>query len=416
MNLKKYLRIKAAGLSIYIFCTLVVYLGGVYFGGILLFFFYCLLFFPILSIALLIAGTRGLRYMQLFSTDHPVKGESIEYGVRVSNESLAPISQVKSVFVRVSPLATLTLPDFSFAIGGRKSRELSYTIACTYRGIYHVGLESILVTDLTGFCTIRLGVWHRTFYVYPQVVRIASLPFTSESFVNMGTKSTAGGFPDNTLVNTIREYRRHDPIRHIYWKKFASRGEPVLKEHDSSTSPGLSLYLDVYNLHAENKTIAELEREDLSVEILTALVKYCLDNEIDIIVRAPCAPVFEFKGSTHDRFEEYYKQTINLFFGPYDSPVELFKVDMRNGLIGSKSVVFITHRLDPLLFNLLEESIHTDMRVMVVFNHTASDEEERIGNRGFFNILRDKGAVILEVHSRETMASDLESRANADVY
>ncbi len=412
MNPIKYARIRLKGLALYSFCTLLVYLGGAYFGGILLYLFYCLFFFPILSIVLLFFSAWGLRYIQHFNTDHPVKGETIEYTVRIGNESIVPVSEVASQFVRVSPLASLMLPDFRFPLGWG-SREFAYRIACTYRGIYNVGLESVLVTDLAGFCTIRLGVWHRTFYVYPRVVEIGQLPFSSESFVNKGARPAQAGYPDLTLLATIRDYRKNEPIRHIYWKKFASRGKPVIKEYDSSASPGITMYLDVYDRNTENKSVTELEREDVSVEILTALVKYFLDRGIETSVRAPCAPVFDFCGNGPESFAEYYGQTINLFFGPYPSPVELFEVDMKNGLIGTKSVLFVTHRLDTLLFNLIEESVHADVRVMAVFNHVASDEGEKERNRSFFNVLRDKGATIFEVFSAETIRSDLESGANA---
>jgi hypothetical protein len=401
-------RIKIKALVFYIFCILLIYLAGSYFGGIMLFLLYSLLLLPLLSIIHLILGIMGIKYFQYFSTDHPVKGETIQYRVVLSNESLFGISEISSKFVTIHPLMNTMIPDFRLSLKRRETREFTYEVTCSYRGIYNVGLDSVYITDILDLITVAIPVWHRTFYVYPRVLSLHHFSFGIESLLNKGSAAALSGIPDNTLIKGTREYRKTFPVRHMYWKKFAATGQPVLKEYDTSATPEVAIYLDLFNKDVDTLSIKALEREDVSIEILTALVNYYLNKNVRLTVRCPCNPIFGFKGNLIDHFEDYYKQTINLFSGPAQNPYSLFHIDMKHGKLESKSIIFITHRISPDLFNFLEESINSDMQVMVIFNHTAIEEDVQRKYIRFFNTLRDRGARIVEVYSPQTIQEDLE--------
>jgi hypothetical protein len=159
-----------------------------------------------------------------------------------------------------------------------------------------------------------------------------------------------------------------------------------------------------------------LEREDVSVEILTALAKYYLDKDIRVIIRSPCNPLFHFDGRLAEDFEFYYKQTIKLFSYSHNNVVDLLKVDIQNGIVESKSIFIITHRLDTDIFNFVEESIPSELQLTVVFNHATSDIETQKRNKRFFNTLRDKGARIIDVDSSVTIKEDMEKYAGFRVF
>lgn len=401
--------IKIEALGMYIFAVILVYLAGSYFGGIMLFLFYSFILLPVFSIILLVFVIRGIKFFQYFSTDHPVKGETIEYRVVLSNESLFPVSEISSKFMTINPYMARMIPNFRLSLKRGETKEFKYNIACSFRGIYEVGLESVSITDIMGLFTIYIPVWHKTFYVYPRIIILRHFSLGIESFLNKGEDKAYTGLSDNTLIKGIQEYRQAEPVRHMYWKKFAATGRPVLKEYDTSTTPEVTIYIDLFHTYAEQNTIKTFEREDVTVEICTALAKYYLQRNTGVTIRCPCNPLFSFKGNRQEHFDDYYKQTINLFSGPNENPVHLFCVDLKNGTLESKSIIFITHRVDPELFNVVEESINSDLQIMVIFNHSTTEKYTQKKNKHFFNTLQDKGAMIIDVQSSQTIAEDLEN-------
>jgi hypothetical protein len=202
----------------------------------------------------------------------------------------------------------------------------------------------------------------------------------------------------------------------MYWKKFAATGKPVLKEYDTSTTPEVTMYLDLYHTYSEQNTVKTFEREDVTVEICTALAKYYMERNTGVTIRCPCNPLFSFKGNKQDDFDEFYKQTTNLFSGLNENPVHLFRVDLKNGMLESKSIIFITHQIDPDLFNALEESINSDLQFLVIFNHSTTGEQEKGKNKRFFHTLQDKGARIIDVQSSQTIAEDLEKYGIGEIF
>ena len=146
--------IKLKGLGIYFFITVIIYLAGSYFGGILLFLFYCFMLLPFFSLILLLFTIKGVRFSQYFSNDHPIKGETIRYRVVISNESLFSVSEISSTFVTIHPLTAMMIPDFRLSLKRGERKEFTYMITCSYRGIYQVGLDAVHITDVMNFITI----------------------------------------------------------------------------------------------------------------------------------------------------------------------------------------------------------------------------------------------------------------------
>ena len=63
-----------------------------------------------------------------------------------------------------------------------------------------------------------------------------------------------------------------------------------------------------------------LETEDVSVDILVALVKYYLDHEVPLTVRAPGRTVYSFQDADPSGFRRFYLSTMELLFQPTISP------------------------------------------------------------------------------------------------
>jgi uncharacterized protein (DUF58 family) len=400
------MRLNLRAFGVIAFAAVILYLAGVYFGGLFLALFWVLILFPLASILLLLVWFLTTRYIQSFSTLRPVKGQDIHYSLTIGNESIFPLLDVEVRFRTVGPLMSSILPPHRGYVQGGETMKKQYVIQCPYRGIYTIGLERIVLRDLLGLVELRPKATAETFYVYPRVLELRRFSSTTDSLESASEGDAAGGVPDYTLYNELREYRPGESIRHMAWRKYAATGRPFLKQYDSTAMPDVRIYADLRRSRLEGAL--RYEQEDAVVEILVALVRHFLGRGIAIAVSAPGPKVYEFSGDTPESFPEFYDSTVHLEFQDTVSPAAMYRSDRANGLVTAKSVLIITHIMDPDVFSLVEEYLEVERSITIVFSHAGYDPDERRETRDFFYRLRQKGADIIEVEGSASIVEDLE--------
>ena len=405
------MRINLRAVGVLIFAEVLLYLAGAYFGGLFITLFYLLIFFPVVSLLLLALWFTYTKYVQTFSTLRPVKGQDVQYHLAIGNEAVFPVPNVEVNFRSVGPLMKEVLPPLSVYVQGGEMVKKQFTLQCPYRGMYTIGLERVTLHDLLRLVTIHPKAHAETFYVYPRVLELKRFVTATDSFESISEGSSTGGVPDYTLFNQLREYQRGESIRHISWKKFAATGKPFLREFDTTASPDVRLYLDLRE--STFTGTARFEQEDVSVEILVALVKHFLDRSTGVTVSAPGKHAYQFTGDAPEHFAQFYDSTVELSFQRTISPASLYRSDRANGLVKSKSIIIVTHVMDPDVFALAEEYLEVERAITIVYNHTGYAEQEKKQRREFFHRLRQKGAVILEVEGPATILDDLEKTTDA---
>lgn len=404
MKINKYVRWPALG--IYAFCVYIIYLIGTIYAEYIFILFVVMLLYPILSLILLIISYMTIRYSQNFSTDHPIKGKGVDYTILITNPSLFPIAHVNIVFRSVTPSGETKLPNLNFFIMPFGSFKKTFEIKCPYRGIYMVGFEELMIEDLLHFFRIPLKIWHQTFYVYPQVLELQYISAGLEEIRGGDKGLPFGGEPDYAMFDQLKEYRDGESIRHIYWKKTAIIGKPMLKQFDATPDPAVHIYFDLRK--PIEKYISELEIEDVSVEILTSLTNFFLRHSINTTVKAPGSEYFNFTGKNPTDFGEFYNLTANLVFQDTISLAKLFRsVAIRKDL-NSNAVFFVTHILDLELFTMIQASLESNMIFTVIFNQCGFDSEGKAKNIDYFNSLRNQGARIIAVEGTATIIEDLQ--------
>lgn len=390
----------------YSLALILVYLAGSYVAPFFLFLFILLLFLPILSLAYLLLTFFRLKYYQEFSTEHPVKGESVGYRLILANETLLPLHHLTVVFKTIHPFMEEVLPPFTTYIRSRSRLELPYQIRCPFRGIYTVGLEYLAGEDPLHFFVFRRRVWFRTFYVYPRILALRAFSTGTERSERLAQGSSTGSVPDFSLFNQLRSYRYGESLRHVAWKKFASTGTPFLKSYDTSAEPGLTIYLDLRQ--GKHTGMKALETEDVSLDTLVALVKYYLDHEVPVTVRAPGRTVYTFRGSGPSVFGPFYLSTMELIFQPTISPAALYRLDRQTHGYESTSAIIISHLFDPQVFSTVEESLNGDASVALILNRSGYSPEERRTVVPYLYSLSERGAGIRFVDGPEGIEESLE--------
>ena len=387
----------------YLFILFLIYLAGIFVAPFFTFLYYFILGIPLLSLVQLAVALGRLRYYQHFDSEHPTKGESIGYRLALSNESLLATGPVRVEFMTVHPELQENLRDLTLSFPGNAHIERRYTIRCPYRGIYTVGLNALVVSDLLGWLRVRRMAYHRTFYVFPRVIELLP-PFVGSAIGGLSAVITVGAESDTTLFEGLTGYRQGLPIKHMAWKKFQQTGEPVLRLFGRSSQPGITIYLDLRRSAVVSPEL--LATEDCSIEIAVALVKYFLDCRIPVTVKAMGHELYLFHGSDPERFAEFHRHTINLLFGLVQSPAELFLSD-RKSSGGGGAALFVTHLPDPELLDLVVGD-GSEM-IAAIVNVSSFSAAERGQYEGYFDSIRERGGRLLLVRNPDTIREDLEA-------
>jgi hypothetical protein len=221
--------------------------------------------------------------------------------------------------------------------------------------------------------------------------------------------TSSGSVPDFALFSQLRSYRYGESLRHVAWKKFASTGTPFLKQYDTSAEPGVAIYFDLRQTQASG--LKALETEDVSVDILVAMVKFYLDQEIPVTVRAPGRSVYTFRGIDQSSFQRFYLSTMELLFQPTISPGSLYKLDRQTGGYESTSAIIISHLFDPDVFTTVEESLAAETPVALILNRNGYTPAERKAILPALSTLGERGAQLFFVDGAEQIVDSLERNA-----
>jgi uncharacterized protein (DUF58 family) len=393
----------------YLLALFIVYLAGSYVAPFFLYLFFIVLILPFLSLSYLLLTFLRLKYYQDFSSEHPAKGESVVYRLILANETFLPLHHLTASFKTIHPYMEAVLPRFTTYIRASNRLETAYEIHCPFRGIYTVGLESLAAEDPLHLLVLRRRVWYRTFYVYPRVLQLRRFSTGTERSQRLSQGASTGAVPDFALFSRLRTYRYGESLHHVAWKKFAATGTPHIKVYDTSAEPGVSIYFDLRPPEASG--LKSLETEDVSVDILVALVKYYLDQGVPVTVRAPGRNVYTFRGSNPSGFQRFYQSTMELLFQPTVSPAAFYQLDKQTGGYENSSAIIISHLFDPEIFAMVERSLAADAPVALVLNRSGYPRWERKAVDPYLFSLTERGATIRLVDSPEDIEESLEGGA-----
>jgi uncharacterized protein (DUF58 family) len=87
--------------------------------------------------------------------------------------------------------------------------------------------------------------------VLPRVHPVPALRLPGERRFQRGGVSRSLNVGDSQEFVQLRDYRPGDPLRHIHWRSFARRGEPVVKEFQDEYFTRYALVLDTFGAHVD---------------------------------------------------------------------------------------------------------------------------------------------------------------------
>lgn len=403
-----FLGFRFKNIGLYLFSLVVLYLAAAYFGGFLFSLFYFFLILPFITIGTTIIAQIGLSCDQKFDVEYPIKGQSINYHLYLTNRSVLPLVRVNVRFKTFRSDLNVLLDGFSTFLKSRSRVKRTFQLHFEFRGVYNVGLDIFEVEDALGFIVIRKPVTYRTIYIYPRINLLQEFDLSREGFRGFGVYTGDSGDPDYALFTQLGEYRNGESIRHIYWKKFINLGIPFIKEFEHTATFSMTLYLDtrIYT-NGSNGSHKALYVEDTSVEILVTLVKHFLERGIPVSINAAGLDTYRYLAAAPIHFESFYKSTVKLNFQDTISPAALFKADTSELISNKNALIMITHQPDRSIVSLMEEMSRRNHRFILIINQSGLTQKERSRNSAYFEDLTRRGGRVLEVDNADTILEDL---------
>ena len=395
-------------LILYGFFTFLSYLAAAYFGNFLSVIFYLFLFYPLISFVLLLYSYVHIQVHQRWSFQKAIRKNRIRYWFGVWNEGSLPVPRVVVHLGAEPSIEGLKKDRYIFGISRHDKMEKEIIVQFPYRGIYSAGVKRIEIQDIFQFFSLYRKVTMSSILIYPRIYRLIYLFPGMDDFKSRLEGLSKGDITDPSAFSSLRDYRSGESIRHLYWKKFAAMKKPVIKEYDRSESGGIHVYFDLRQSERETDIPVHFARErtEVSVEILVAVVKYFLEQDIEISVKAPGKEIYEFKGNEGIHFSGFYETTLNFNFRETVSPSSVYRADPIRSSFVPHSILFISHVPDPEITDVLREVIAKRNRVTYILNLTGSSDDTHRNAIALTQGLSEIGVKIIIVRELESIGRD----------
>ncbi len=177
-------------------------------------------------------------------------GRTLPVFVTVISRDQRPLPGPLRVFARhprVAPVPVTLTPPEQVVDTPEASARLRFELRCERRGRYELRGPGVARLDPLGLASgFPLFAPGGTLLVHPRFERL------EEFSVPVGRRYQPGGIPLTSSTGDAiefvgtREYRPGDPLKHIHWRSWARRGEPVVKEFQEEYFCRIALVLDTF--------------------------------------------------------------------------------------------------------------------------------------------------------------------------
>ena len=304
-------------------------------------------------------------YKQELVKKRCVKGDGALLHLEIKNERPVPLSLME---VHIDVVSVRHKTDLMFSLAPFSGKEFELPLALPYRGIYHVGMTGIKITDIFGLTTLRFDMRWLPYYrmaeltVFPKAavgnVTNANL-VDAKLFGNTYLKQAELG--ENVAGAAL--YQKGDPLKRIHWKKSAQQGQLYIKQYELPERERVLLLLDssLFKLTGEEALIYC----DTLCECAASLALHSLSRDRVVRLITSAAPNNQEEYVHISHLERLQQHLASLAFrGNEDLTLAVAKACT---LVGTARALFVlTRETSPALNEALERALLTFPSVTLV--------------------------------------------------
>lgn len=314
--------------------------------------FYTTLILPFISLFISILSKRNFSIKEQILEPEIIKGKTTFYNVIIKNNSYLPQTSVNVKFLE-TPHINLKDTHHLFALGARKKYETSFEIEAKYRGIYSLGIESIILYDFLGLFSFKQKHQRRlTLTVLPRILEVDDISLktsTEGSEQNRDLRSEE----DYSIVSDLRKYNISDGYKKIHWKASAKRNELISKNFGTTKKDSVVLILDT--------TETSIEEDDELLEAYVSVLNYVSRSGFDVSIC--CMQISQIKGE----FSFLYKQISNVRFED-DDFITYLKDFIKMQVDEDNLIIFVKELSDELIANI--QNLENNILVYYIKNNS----------------------------------------------
>jgi uncharacterized protein (DUF58 family) len=267
------------GRCIWVFLLGAVFAGAWFSGERILYLTLVLLVaLPVVSYVMTFLLLRGLKVFRN-QPDSIVKNATGKLTVQLHNRAFLPLGNAE-VSIRADEHAMSVLDYDAVTVNPFGKNTLEIPFVADFRGFFEFGLESVMVTDITGLFKLRRKFSSDNgILVLPAVSDLTNFPLT----MNLMTQATSRydiRDEDSSTISDIRQYLPTDSIKRVHWKLTAKRNEWLVKTFQSNALNRVSIIFDAARLPLHPREVYALE--DHMIEDALGLAKFCLNRGMPV--------------------------------------------------------------------------------------------------------------------------------------
>lgn len=322
---------------------------------------------------------RGLEWAEATRVSECIRGEQVDFVVRLQNKSILLYPRVQVVFYQSDLFNDVGRTSSSdIILTPRAQRDFTFQMSFEHIGTYQAGLKRVVVHDL-------LGLFHVTFEnptaqnveVLPRMHELTDVVFDSEA-PTQSTKAIRTVLNEGMDYAFVRDYVWGDPIKSIHWKLSARSENYLTRIYESNANPGLTTVIDINAPKAQANVLMQLY--DAVVESALSLNEYARRSglESSLTYMDDCGDERRFEGRVeHDGLRQLMgllKEDASCYAGnantllqdelnsPYaQSNIALCTCSLDQSLIETLLAIK-SRRKNPLLFYAIPKDLDPDER------------------------------------------------------
>lgn len=259
-----------------LFCIFAILGSGIfvsnYGGNVAYALFYLCLSIPLAAFLYTLYVYSRFKIYQSMESYLVVKGDWNNYSFVIANEDYITFRNVKVNFLTDKSTIEDTNQVTEYSLLPGEKEKLDTRLRCNYRGEYHVGVDSIVVTDFLYLFTITYPLTSKLkLIVLPRVVELEQLKIApAEMDVKNPIRNSNRAEED--LDTELRKYYPGDTRKMIHWKATAKMNELMSRKYQQKPKAEILLFMDL--LKMEDTELQVVIIEDKIIECILSLSNY----------------------------------------------------------------------------------------------------------------------------------------------
>lgn len=325
--------------------------------------YYLLLFAMLMMLALGALSVAMALITVKVSMDAPkrklTRGSGAPMSVRVRYASPLPVRSFQLVLLvpedeRAEETMELSLSPFI-------EKQFDYELPCPHRGVFHVGIKSVRVTDVFQLFSFSRLIRNKQslIEVRPRVTRLPAMELRSgDSEPTTITRMTE----DTASPSDVRNYLQGDPLKKIHWKLSVRKRELLVRNYEESSRPDTLILTDLSPLTSMRSQA--LTVQDMITETAASIARAQMAEGYPVRMPLMSAQPQEQSGKNELDFGRFLDALMRVKF---DSPYpyeQVLMLEMRR-MQRTGGAVLITSRLTPRIADIAQQLRRYGMQVCV---------------------------------------------------